>query len=150
MITNDEQRAITKREAEKFRNALDAAVAKSADEADPEERAWLGIFADAFQSQLADLEEDLAEYEALRTGEAVVVPLESVAQLPAVLIKARIASGLSERQLATRLGVEESVVLRAEATGYDAASLGLMRDVARALGVELRGEATIPGDRAAD
>jgi hypothetical protein len=150
MITNDRQRAITQGEADKFREALATVVAKSQDENDPEERAWLGIFADAFSSQLADLEEDLADYDALHSGQPVVVHVESVDELPAVLIKARIAAGLTERQLAARLGVDETQVAGAEASEYADASLGFLRDVARALGVELHGEATIPGDRAAD
>lgn len=149
MITNERQRAITQGEAEKFREALATVIAKSEEEGDPEERAWLGIFADAFSSQLVDLEEDLTDYDALRSGEPLVLRVGSVDDLPAVLIRARIAAGLTERQLAARLGVEESEIVRAEDSEYADASLSFLRDVARTLGVDLRGEATIPGDRAA-
>jgi hypothetical protein len=82
MITNDRQRGISQGEADKFREALATVVTKAEVEDDPEERAWLGVFADAFSSQLADLEEDLADYDALRSGQPVVVHVASVDELP--------------------------------------------------------------------
>ena len=59
---------------------------------------------------------------------------EGLGALPDLLVSARIAAGLSQRQLAERLGVAEEAVQRDEAGGY--ARPGLDR-VAGALGVRL-------------
>ena len=48
---------------------------------------------DAVSSQLADLEGELREYEAIREGKFRVEELSVVAGLPELLIKARIAGG---------------------------------------------------------
>ena len=60
-----------------------------------------------------------------------------VADLPAVLIKARIAQGLSQKDLADRIGLKEQQIHRYEATDYTSASLARIKDVIRALGVEM-------------
>ena len=89
---------------------------------------------DALRSQLADLRSELHEYESLTAGEFQFDGLEAVAGLPAVLIKARIAQGLSQKDLAERLGLKEQQVQRYEATDYASASLARIREVASALG----------------
>ena len=58
-----------------------------------------------------------------------------VAELPTVLIKARIAQGLSQKDLAERLGLQEQQIQRYEATDYASASLTRIREVVSALGV---------------
>ena len=88
---------------------------------------------DAVSSQLADLENEMREYESLRSGDFQFDDLTSVAQIPTVLIKARIARGLSQKNLADRIGVKEQQIQRYEATDYDSASLSRIREVATAL-----------------
>ena len=58
--------------------------------------------------------------------------------LPDLLVKARIVEGLTQRQLAERLGVAEEAVQRDEAGGYARAGLDRLARVAAALGVRLR------------
>ena len=70
---------------------------------------------DAVSSQLADLEAELREYEAIREGKFQVEELSVVADLPSLLIKARIAGGLSQRELADRMGLKEQQIQRYEA-----------------------------------
>ncbi|MYI98033.1 MAG: hypothetical protein F4104_00025, partial [Gemmatimonadetes bacterium] len=59
---------------------------------------------DAVRSQLCDLEADLREYESLKAGEFKLDQLKTVKEIPTMLIKARIAQGLSQKNLAERLG----------------------------------------------
>ena len=82
------------------------------------------------------LEAESAEYEALRHGgvAAFAAPLDA---LPVVLTRARIAAGLTPRELAARLGTAESVVQRDEAGDYARATLAQLVRVAAALGVRL-------------
>ena len=99
---------------------------------------------------LRDVEAELAEYEALRNGALREVVGEGLEALPDLLVKARIAGGLTQRQLAERLGVAEEAVQRDEAGGYARAGLDRLARVAEVLGVRLRLTGTLgPADEPA-
>ena len=89
---------------------------------------------DALRSQIADLEDELREYESLKAGGFQLNGLNVLFDLSVLLIKARISQGLSQRELAERIGVKEQQVQRYEATDYASASLTRIREVASALG----------------
>ena len=72
MITNERQYLITQSQAAKFRQALAAAPVQSL------HPKALKAMRDGAQSQLAELEEQLAEYEALRTGALVSFEVDSI------------------------------------------------------------------------
>ena len=90
-------------------------------------------------ASLADLEGELREYEAIREGKFQVEELSVVAGLPALLIKARIARGLSQRELADRMGLKEQQIQRYEATDYATAKWSRIREVAGVLSMEISG-----------
>ena len=98
--------------------------------------------ADALRSQLADLEAELQQYESLRSGKRRIIRTQSLEDFPRALIQARVALGLSQRDLAERLGLKEQQIQRYEATEYASASLRRIREVVNALGVDLAGEMT--------
>jgi HTH-type transcriptional regulator / antitoxin HipB len=104
--------------------------------ADPTQREWLVGGVDRL---LGDVEAEIAEYEALRAGAVGEVAVAGLGDLPAALVKARIAAGLTQRQLAERLGVAEQAVQRDEAGGYARATLDRLQRVAAALGLEVEG-----------
>jgi DNA-binding XRE family transcriptional regulator len=93
---------------------------------------------DAALSQLEELKDKLIEYDLLRSGGCSVLSLDSLEELPQALIRARIASGLTQRELAERLGLKEQQIQRYEATEYASADLARVNEVARALGVRVR------------
>jgi hypothetical protein len=68
MITNELQHLITQAQAAKFREALAAAPAEDL------HRKAQKAMRDGARSQLAELEEQLAEYDALRTGTMTQTP----------------------------------------------------------------------------
>ena len=92
--------------------------------------------ADAIRSQLEDLEREMREYETLRAGGYGLEELSVVDELATVLIKARIGQGLSQKELAERIGVKEQQIQRYEATDYATASLARIKEVASALGAK--------------
>lgn len=139
MIKNERQYKITKAQAAKFENAF--RETKAADYGSPLARK---LHEDALASQLNELREDIAEYEALRDGEVRVLELHSLHELPQALIKARIAAGLSQKQLAERLGLKEQQIQKYEATDYAAANLERIGNVLDALGVSVRENLVIP------
>jgi ribosome-binding protein aMBF1 (putative translation factor) len=134
MIKNERQYLITKAQADKFalaleqvrsRPAKDSAVSPLLRKAEE----------DALRSQLADLHAELDEYVALRSGQRTLLPIASFDELPRALIQARIARGLSQKELATKLGLKEQQIQRYEATNYASASLARVRAIIGALGI---------------
>jgi transcriptional regulator with XRE-family HTH domain len=59
--------------------------------------------------------------------------LEYISVIPRDLIRARIAAGLSQRELAERLGMPEQQIQRYEAKEYESVSLGRIAEVAKVL-----------------
>lgn len=92
----------------------------------------------ALRSQLHDLRDQLREYEELAGGKVSVLAVGSLADLPQALVRARIASGLSQKQLAGRLGLKEQQVQRYEAADYRQASLSRLLEIAKALNLKVR------------
>ena len=107
-------------------------------DADQTQREWL---VGGVERLLGDVEAEIAEYEALRDGGVRAVPVAGLEDLPGALVKARIAAGLTQRQLAERLEVAEQAVQRDEAGGYARATLDRLQRVAAALGLEVEGVA---------
>ena len=99
---------------------------------------------DAINSQIDDLREQLAEYDALRTRKSPVLSLKSFEELPRALIQARIAVGMSQKDLAQRLGLKEQQMQLYEATDYASASLARVNAVIRALGLQVHETIMLP------
>ena len=75
---------------------------------------------DALRGTLVDLQSELGEFDALH--DATLIEATGIAQLPVALIRARIASGLTQRELAERVGVHEQAIQRYEASNFAGAS----------------------------
>jgi len=135
MIKNDRQFRITKAQAERFEKAIKAAATAPRRAIHPVlQKAEMN----ALKSQLSDLRRDLDEYSALRSGKRKTMALGSFEDLPKTLIQARIAAGLTQEELASRLGLKPQQIQRYEATDYHSASMERMNEILRALGVRLR------------
>ena len=135
MIKNERQYRITKAQAARFAKTLERLRQGSGGTGEVHPRI-VQAQADAIRSQLADLERELREYETLRAGGYKLEKLSVVDELATVLIKARIGQGLSQKELAERIGVKEQQIQRYEATDYATASLARIREVASALGAK--------------
>ena len=135
MIKNERQYRITKAQAEKFAKTLHDLTSTQNHGVHPVlHKAQM----DALKSQLGDLHSELSEYEVLRSGKRKVMALVSLEELPRTLIQARIASGLSQEELAAKLGLKPQQIQRYEATEYQSASFERVTAITRALGVKLR------------
>lgn len=143
MIKNERQYRITKAQSGKFENTLARLRAAPADKRVHPKLQKAQI--DALQSQLSDLLAEIEQYEALRDGKRKVLPINSVDDLPRALIQARIASGMSQEDLAHRLSLKEQQIQRYEATDYEAASLARVSEVAKALGLQIKEDVLLPG-----
>jgi DNA-binding Xre family transcriptional regulator len=131
MITNERQYLITQAQAAKFREALAAAPAEGLHP--KAQKAML----DGARSQLAELEEQLAEYDALRTGKVVSFKMDSITGIGDALVKARIIRKLTHKALAERMDLAEQQIQRYEATRYAGVSIERLQAVADALNLRV-------------
>ncbi len=142
MIKNERQYRITKAQAEKFLLALRNLRADTDDRYALHPR-LRQLQEQALKSQLSDLEEDLREYEDLKDGRFAFEKLEGISELPKLLIRARIASGLTQRDLAGRLQLKEQQIQRYEASDYASASFTRIKEVVSALGIEVEDKLSV-------
>jgi len=136
MITNDVQYRTAKAQADRLAVLLQDLKRRPLDAQAGDLRRQLEF--DAVEGQVDELHSQMREYDDLRQGRAPVGGLLTLDDLPRLLVRARIAAGLSQRVLAERLGLKEQQIQRYEATAYASASLSRLRQVASLLGI--RGE----------
>ncbi len=136
MIKNDRQYRLTKARVAQFEETLDRLLDPGRPDHTPVHPRLRAVQADAVRGQRDSLRTELDEYERLRDGQQRRFELRSFDDLPRVLIQARIASGLTQRDLADRLDINERQVQRYEATDYASASLTRVSAVIAALGIE--------------
>ena len=149
MIKNERQYRITKAQVARFDQALERLAGQT-----PEGTACIQprlrqAQEDALRSQRDDLQAELAEYDQLREGHERRFNLDSFDELPRALIKARIANGMTQRELADRLGLNERQIQRYEATDYSSASFTRVSEIIDALNVQVQ-EAFVVSNSAAE
>jgi len=141
MIKNDRQYRITRTAMSKFQDELAEMSHLSTSHRDSKA---FTIQKAALESQISDLKKEIDEYESLLHGQREVLTTSSFEDLPQLLIKARIAIGLSQKDLAERLGIQEQQIQRYEATNYATASLSRINDIVKALGITVSKEVILP------
>lgn len=132
MITSERQYQISKAQLSRLREAV-----KAFDLEETACRLKSDVLAkaelEALRSEEEVLSDQIREYEALKLGAVTVLKPASLKELPSILIRARIAQGLSQRELAQILGVRERQIQRYESEEYASASLRRLTQVADAL-----------------
>ena len=131
MIKNERQYWVTRSEVGRFERLL--AESEESDAGDDVHPLIAKARRDASNSRLLDLKANLQEYESLKEGKFDMSGLMVVTALPEMLIKARIARGMSQRDLAERIDLKEQQIQRYEATDYASASLSRIMDVVAGL-----------------
>ena len=130
MITNEVQYRATKAHLDRFDEAAANIESRTGERTKLEQ-----LELDAVRSQADDLRVELADFDRLREGALSTFEAASLEELATVLVKARIARGWTQRQLADKLGVAEQQIQRYEASEYRSTSLARLCDIANALGV---------------
>jgi ribosome-binding protein aMBF1 (putative translation factor) len=129
MIKSDAQRERTAAQLEGFRQAL-AKV----------DREMTGNRAAAvrgsYEGMIRQLEDELREYDDLKSGELTFPNVERLDQIAPFVSKMRIAKGLSQTELARRLGVSKQVVSRYEETEYQTVAISRLQEILDAIGIK--------------
>jgi len=141
MITNEKQFRSTRSLVDRLRAGL-AALDTSSDV----HPMFVEAQRSALTSQIDELEENAALYEALRSGQIRTFDAEGLHDLPDILIRARIARGMSQKELADFLGLKEQQIQRYEAERYRSASLDRLIEIAEALNVRISERGELLGD----
>jgi HTH-type transcriptional regulator/antitoxin HigA len=143
MITNEKQYRSTRALIEQLRQSLAGLGQVKGKALDP---LLLEIQRDALTNQIAELEEDINLHDALRSGKITRFEATGLEELPDILIQARIARGMSQKDLGTYLGLKEQQIQRYEAERYHSASLDRLIEISDALGVKIHKRAELVGD----
>lgn len=140
MISTTRQYHNTKKWLEAFESGADG-VSDGGEDLDP-------IIQQAMHAQSAEQarerREELREYERLKAGLVVQMPLNSLLDVPRVLIAARVAAGMTQQDLANALGVSQQQVQRDEHRLYDGAGYDRMCETAEVLGLRISGLVQLP------
>lgn len=134
MIQNRRQYNVTKSKVRRLEDALGATEV-------PKERMPARVYRAmiaGIESLIEELRVELREYDELE--QAAELHLESVEKLPEVLIKARVARGYTQKDLAERLKLKPQQIQKYEATRYRSVSFRRLVDIMKALDLDLQAD----------
>lgn len=141
MIKNELQYRVTKSQIERLEESLEQTAAH--DERVGTEPLLCKLHADSFESLLRGLRGEMDEYVRLKNGEVTRFECHSLVQLPQMLVKARIARGLTHKALGELLNLKEQQIQQYEATDYEAASFTRLVEVATVLCIDVKFTVTL-------
>jgi len=93
------------------------------------------------QRQIKELEEQVKDYDRLKQEGPGAFRPQDVSEIGAYLIRARVASGMTQADLAKQLDVSQPMVHKYEIAEYQGANIQTLAEVAKALNVSLDIEA---------
>ncbi|MBR8837887.1 MAG: helix-turn-helix transcriptional regulator [Stigonema ocellatum SAG 48.90 = DSM 106950] len=147
MIKNDQQLRHTKEWLQRFEQSVAELDNNKSLKAEPTR--WK-LHRDSYQSQVDELKEQITEYEALVNHdchEPIVLKIDEINHLPLLLIKARMAAKLSQKELADLAGLTEEQIKLYEDKDYEGASFLDVLAVFDALDIKIQnGEFLVPLD----
>lgn len=132
MILNQRQLKITQAQIRRLAKTL--ALSKEKKRA-MDEKIYKPMIA-GIESQIGELKSQVQEYEKIRKAKALSYNLDNLHNL---LIQARVAKGLTQKQLADRLKIDARQIQRYEKTNYSSVSLERVIDICKALGISIKG-----------
>ena len=141
--------SITRSQADKFRAALsdNNELALIKDGIDP---IIAAAHKQGLKELLRELDEALGRYDALRSGSVTALTIDRLGGLGEGLIEARIARGLSQKELGARLGLKEQQIQRYEQERYLTANIERLSQVADALALNVSVHLEMGSMRAVD
>jgi HTH-type transcriptional regulator/antitoxin HigA len=142
MITNDRQYKIAKAQIDKFEHSLEDLDFSASTAKDIHPKLW-EVQKNAIQAQLNELLSEVQQYESLKAGKIVIAEINNLKDLPLALIQARIANGMTQAELAEKVGVKMQQIQRYEAEQYETASVKTLLKIADHLGIKLNAEVQI-------
>lgn len=147
MIKSELEYQVSLEWVEKFKKSI-AAMEKDEVAKTKDPQRW-ELNRSALQSHLDKLKAEIAEYENLTSHDShtpIVLTLNDIYYLPQLLIKARMAAKLSQKELADLAGLTEAQIKNYEDKDYEDASFMDVMGVFFALDIKVQGEFSVPLD----
>jgi transcriptional regulator with XRE-family HTH domain len=132
MIKNDKQLRVLKDRLQKFEENIGIITGDETINPYLKEAQLVAFYDDARKAS-----KEIWEYENLKAGNINVLHIPEFRLAYEALIKARIAKGWTQAQLAEKIGVQEQQIQRYEANDYATASLPRLDEVIYALGIDI-------------
>ena len=129
MIKSDAQRDRTVAQIEGFRRALAKVEQEKTNKRSTAIRG-------SYEGMIRQLEDELRAYDQLKSGKLKLPHVERLDQVAPFITKIRIAKGVSQTELATRLGVSKQVVSRYEESDYQTVSVAKLQEILDAIGIK--------------
>lgn len=129
MIKSDAQRERTRAQIEGFRRAL----SKVAD-GKPGKRS--DAIRGSYEGMIRQLEEEIHEYDRLKYGELKLPKVDRLDEIAPFIVKFRISKGVSQTELAQRLGVSKQVISRYEESDYQTVGIARLQEILDAIGIK--------------
>ena len=134
LIKSDDQRQKTLKQIE----GLKAQIERIREKHGPERSRHFEM---AANRKMKEFEEQVKDYDQLKHEGLGAFHPQDVSEIGAYLIRARIASGITQAELAKRLGVSQPMVHKHEIAEYQGANIQTLGEVAKSLHVSLDIEA---------
>jgi HTH-type transcriptional regulator / antitoxin HigA len=129
MIKSDAQRERTATQIEGFRQALAQIDRELAGKRG-------GAVRGTYEGMIRQLEDELREYDMLKSGALSLPNVERLDQIAPFIAKLRIANGVSQTELASKLGVSKQVISRYEETEYQTVAIVRLQEILDAIGIK--------------
>jgi HTH-type transcriptional regulator/antitoxin HigA len=129
MIKSDAQRDRTLAQVEGFRRAL-----AKVEEETPGKR--FAAIRGSYESVIRQLEDELREYDELKSGVLNLPHVERLDHIAPFIARIRIAKGVSQTELARRLGVSKQVISRYEESDYQTVAIARLQEILDAIGIK--------------
>ena len=129
MIKSDAQRERTVAQIEGFQRAL-----AKVGEGKPDKRS--AAIRRSYESMIRQLEDELGEYDQLKSGEVALPHVKRLDQIAPFIARFRISKGVSQTELARRLGVSKQVISRYEESEYQTVAISRLQEILDAIGIK--------------
>ena len=131
MIQNEHQYKVTKDEIDKLQLTIDKLLKQQNIPS-----SQLAGMRNGFQTQIDRMQIELQAYDDLKAGKVEII-MGAIEDLPKVLIQKRISLGMTQKELAAKLGIKEQMVQRYEASGYESIGFARLAEVWNALSASI-------------
>ncbi|WP_310415172.1 helix-turn-helix transcriptional regulator [Chamaesiphon sp. OTE_8_metabat_110] len=118
MIQNERQYKVTKAKLKDLEKEL-SKLLENRESATNTHPRLMRMQSAALEDRIQMMYREIAEYKDLKDGK-VRITIDRLSELPIALIKARISSGMTQGELADKIGIKEQQIQRYEANHYQA------------------------------
>lgn len=129
MIKSDAQRERTVAQIEGFRRAL-----VKVEQEKPAKRG--AAIRGSYEGMIRQLVDELQQYDRLKSGKLKLPRIQRLEEIAPFIVKLRIAKGISQTELAGRLGISKQVISRYEESDYQTVGIARLQEILDAIGIK--------------